>query len=88
MSKTIQFPKDKSNLTNESEHNHEHDDNQDGHDSFYRCEKCNNAKFNQVFVLTIVTPFENPELDEDTIMPIPVFECTECKKLINVFKAR
>ena len=53
--------------------------------SFMKCEGCGGVRFNQIFVLRIVTPFEDSELIEDQIAPIPLFECMQCKRVVNVF---
>lgn len=52
---------------------------------FIKCQACGNAKFNQVFVLKIMTPLDDPNLMQNAVMPIPVFECNKCGKMAKVY---
>ncbi len=53
---------------------------------FVKCENCGGVKFQQLFVIKEQTPFENPQLDKAMFVPIPIFECTKCKKIFNIFQ--
>jgi len=81
MGKIIEFEKSKETLLKDKETTKENEPSK-----FYKCQKCGNARFDQVFVLRLVTPFEDPELEQDTLMPVPIFQCSNvnCKALVNV----
>tara|TARA_R100000808_G_scaffold9873_1_gene26774 strand:- start:2009 stop:2278 length:270 start_codon:yes stop_codon:yes gene_type:complete len=41
------------------------------------CENCNNDKFDQVFIIKKIPALLSPT-GKQILLPIPVFECTEC----------
>lgn len=54
-------------------------------DSFVPCQNCGNYRFNQTFLMKVVTPFEDTSLTQNQVMPITVFECSKCKKILNIY---
>lgn len=53
---------------------------------FYICKNCNGVRFQQIYILKHVTPFDDPELEENAIAPTLMFQCTNCKTLANIFE--
>jgi hypothetical protein len=53
--------------------------------NFLKCSKCGGLKFEEVFLFKVVTPFEDPELDKNMIMPIQAFVCTNCGEVLNIY---
>lgn len=72
MSKIIQFP-----------HQRTKKNDQQILKGFIKCDKCGNVKFQQVFVLKVITPLDDPNLIQNSVMPLPVFQCSNCKKVIT-----
>ena len=72
MGKKIEFEKSKETLLKEEEKTTKEIE----PSKFYKCPTCGNARFEQVFVLRLVTPFEDPELEHDTLIPVPIFQCS------------
>lgn len=51
---------------------------------FISCQKCGGLRFNQIFILKKVTPLDDPQLTENAIQPIPIFQCKKCGALVNI----
>ena len=51
---------------------------------FVSCQKCGGMRFNQIFILKKVTPLDDPQLEQNAVQPIPVFQCKKCGTLVNI----
>lgn len=52
--------------------------------NFVSCQKCGGMRFNQVFILKKVTPLDDPQLTENMVQPIPIFQCKKCGAIVNI----
>ncbi len=51
---------------------------------FVSCQNCGGMRFNQVFILKKITPLDDPQLTQNAIQPIPMFQCKKCGALVNI----
>lgn len=51
---------------------------------FVGCQKCGGLRFNQIFILKKVTPLDDPQLTENMVQPIPIFQCKKCGAIANI----
>ena len=49
-----------------------------------KCDACGNDTFNQSFIMRLISAVYSPE-GEESIMPIPVFECSSCGNVNDIF---
>jgi len=50
-----------------------------------KCEKCDNKTFNQTFYIFKVSKLLTGD-SQDTIAPVPLFECSQCGHVNSEFK--
>lgn len=63
--------------------NEKKDSNENQLKSFIKCEKCGGYRFIDVYLLRKVTPIEDPELQQDAIVPILLYECVKCGSIVD-----
>ena len=51
---------------------------------FVKCPKCGGYRYTDMYLLKVVTPFENPELQTSTVMPILLYACASCGKIADI----
>ena len=51
--------------------------------AFVSCSKCGGFRFIDAYLLRKVTPIEDPNLLETAIVPILLYQCTNCGKMVN-----
>lgn len=49
-----------------------------------KCDECGNDTFTQSFIMRLISAVYSPE-GEESIMPIPVFECSSCGHVNDIF---
>lgn len=52
--------------------------------NFVSCQKCGGMRFNQIFILKKITPLDDPQLTQNAVQPIPIFQCKKCNTIVNI----